>query len=109
MAAVLEKIGNEDVSPKESKMDCYLFGTRPLRDVHSDLIKIGFTQNQDLQWCSFGNLLVTPKGQETGFLMSRQLPPGSGNMFTVISMHREEAHLLKGIKGYVCAIKEEED
>ena len=109
MTTVLEKIGNEDVSPKEPKMDCYLFGTRPVRDVHSDLIKNGFMSDPEIKWCSFGTLLVTPQGQKTGFLMSRQLPPGSGNMFTVISMHREEAHLLKGIKGYVCAIKEEED
>ena len=91
-------------------MDLHLFGTRPVSDVDADLRKIGFTRNPDLKGCSFpAALLVTPAGQKTGFLTSVQLPPGSGNMYTVFAMHREEAHLLKTIKGYVCMVKEEED
>lgn len=91
------------------RMDLHLFGKRSVKDVYADLLEIGFQPKPDLKWCTFGTLLVTPKGQETGFLTSRQLPPGSGNMFTVFAMCPEEANLLKTIEGYEGIILDEEE
>lgn len=110
------KIENaENVEQKRRKEDetepenlTYSFGERSVRDVCSDLENIGFKRDPGMQ-CSFGIFMITPKGRETGMLLSRDPPHSGGICVTTISMCKEEADLLKGLPGYQGLYKPEDE